>query len=196
MFVYHPNIMFGLTCQKRGEQLQNAYSFVWGYGWQKQINIVADGGDDDAADVSVNVESPQGASDAAVLDSVAIDINESSVVGRNGDNGIEESNDPSPQPLMESSSSPCSDTRSKWIYHWYAFGYILLLFPVPFSRVYLHDHLKTQVLAGSCIGIVAGMLWYLCFVRFCGGKIMRWRSNSQWAKWWGLKCNPDRLKTK
>ena len=59
--------MFGLTCQKRGEQLQNAYSFVWGYGWQKQINIEADGGDDDAADVSANVESPQGASDAAVM---------------------------------------------------------------------------------------------------------------------------------
>ena len=166
MFVYHPNIMFGITCQNSGERLQNTYSFIRGYGWQKQTNNVADGDVDVAG---VNVETPQEAPNAAV-DSVAIDINESSIAELH-DNGIEESNSPSPRPLLESSSLPCSDTRSKWMYHCYAFGYIVLLLPVPFSRVYLHDHFRIQVLAGSCIGIIAAMIWYLCVIRFWGIKI-------------------------
>ena len=76
--------------------------------------------------------------------------------------------------------------REKWVYHLYALGYILLLVPVPLSRVYLHDHLREQVLIGAAIGAVASMLWYLGFVRNCGMRVIQWRE-SEWGKWWGLK---------
>lgn len=88
------------------------------------------------------------------------------------------------EPLLNKNQE--SRSSSTWLYHLYALGYILLLFPVPFSRVYLHDHLRSQVLAGSFIGIGASMVWYLAFIRNCGMRVIQWRK-SEWGQWWGLK---------
>jgi len=41
----------------------------------------------------------------------------------------------------------------------------LILLPVPWSRVQLDDHSISQVLIGSCVGLLEAGLWYL-FVRF------------------------------
>lgn len=153
--VYHPNIICGVTCQKREQQ--NGYSFKWGYGWQKQSDH----------------DQPQNMSETTY--NVAAD----------------EENTASPDPLLNNSQE--SDTRSyapsvlgKLTHHLHALGYFVLLFPVPFSRVYLHDHFFAQVLYGSLIGIAAATMWYLGLVRNCGMRIIEWRT-SEWGKWWGLK---------
>eukprot|EP00984_Skeletonema_dohrnii_P015685 scaffold6822_cov121-Skeletonema_dohrnii-CCMP3373.AAC.5 len=38
LFVLHPNLMCGLTCQKKGGDRDDVYFFAWGYGWQKREN--------------------------------------------------------------------------------------------------------------------------------------------------------------
>lgn len=162
LFVYHPNLLCELTCQ-RGVQ-RNAYSFKFGYGWQK-IAV-----DSDVAGIAD--------------DSVAIGIENS------GDN-VGQSNVSANAPLLDinkasSTQSTTPASSPTWIYHLYAVGYILLLFPVPFSRVYLHDHLTSQILAGGAVGIVAASVWYLGFIRNCGMRVIEWRE-SEWGKWWGLK---------
>ena len=184
-FVYHPNVLCGLTCQRRGRGEGGcAYSFQLGYGWQKQSNDENDssGGPNDIVD-----------------DSVAIDINEGEASSTNM--AANEASTTSPQPLLDkkeeshvqssatSTTSPPSPMiaffRGKWLQHWCALGYIILLVPVPLSRVYLHDHLRNQVGYGALIGIAASMIWYLIFVRTCGARVLRWRM-SEWGKWWGL----------
>jgi len=191
MFTCHPNMLCGLTCQKR----DISYYYVWGYGWLKQTTDI-----DEQVD-SAKEESP----DADPSNSVRIDIkdnaDESSInIEQTDENEAINSGDieeasPSPQPLLsEPINLPLHNT---WIntatkqlkYHLYAIYYMILLLPVPFSRVYLHDHLWTQVLAGSCIGIITASVWYLCCVRLCIGTKMHWRRNSDWAKWWGLRCS-------
>lgn len=198
MFVCHPNMLCGLTCQKR----DISYFYVCGYGWLKQTtdNVV----DEEAA--SANEE----ASDTDPSNSVAIDIKDDDSADEISTNNMEQTNEnaavncdieeasPSPQPLLSESESslPLHNTwiwiytaTKEWKYHLYAIYYMILLLPVPFSRVYLHDHLWTQVLAGSCVGIVTASIWYLCCIRLCiGTKIIHWR-NSTWAKWWGLRCS-------
>jgi len=194
MFVCHPNMLCGLTCQKK----DSSYSYVRGYGWLKQTTTDVD---EEAA--SANEEE----ADADLSNSVRIDIkdnaDESSInIEQTDENEAINSGDieeasPSPQPLLCESESnlPLHNTwintaTIQWKYHLYAMYYMILLLPVPFSRVYLHDHLWTQVLAGSCIGIITASVWYLCCVRLCiGTKIMHWRRNSDWAKWWGLRCS-------
>ena len=161
IFVYHPNLLCGLSCQKK-DQL-NTYTYAWGYGWK----VPTQG---NGQSTSVNEA-------ASVNNSVAIDIIDGEM--EEGTNCRETD----AEPLLPSSTQTC---RKKWQYHWIALGYILLLFPVPFSRVYLHDHLRQQVLAGSAIGIVASMIWYLGFVRTCGMRIIE-RRKSEWGQWFGFK---------
>ena len=192
MFVCHPNMLCGLTCQKR----DISYSYVWGYGWLNQTTDI----DREVVD-SANEEIP----DADPSNSVAINIkdnadeiskNNMEQTDENVFSDIEEAS-PSPQPLLSESESslPLHNTwiytaTKEWKYHLYAIYYMILLLPVPFSRVYLHDHLTTQVLAGSCVGLITASIWYLCCIRLCiGTKIMHWRRNSDWAKWWGLRCS-------
>jgi len=182
LFVHHPNLLCGLSCQKRGHR--SAYSSEWGYGWQKQT-------DDDEQRGSMR--------DATGVagDSTVIEINDTG-----NSKNVEETN-VSPDPLLDRNreSSPPSSTltayttwmraltipfQGKWLHHWYALGYLVLLFPVPFSRVYLHDHSPDQVMAGSFVGIVASTVWYLGFVRNCGMWVIEWK-RSKWGKWWGLK---------
>lgn len=193
LFVYHPNLLCGLTCQKEGDQ--NAYYFQLGYGWKKVLP--ATNGNDDHPYVAADATS------ATNGDSIAIDIND----GENANEGNPESsryvedtnNNASAESLLDKqqesnnllssasgSPSPLSPA-GKWTHHLYGLGYILLLLPVPFSRVYLHDHLRSQVGYGALIGIVAAMIWYLGIIRNCGKGIISWRL-SEWGKWWGLKC--------
>ena len=196
MFVCHPNMLCGLTCQKRDV----SYSYVWGHGWLKQTTDDVNGEVVDSAN--------EEASDATPSNSVAIDIKDNA--DEIGTNNMEQTDEnaavncgdieeasPSPEPLLSESESnlPLHNTwvytaTKEWKYHLYAIYYMILLLPVPFSRVYLHDHLLTQVLAGSSVGIGTASLWYLCCIRLCiGTKIMHWRRNSEWAKWWGLRCS-------
>ena len=48
LFILHPDLMCGLTCQKRQELQplangENVYVFEWGYGWQKQPDLNEEG---------------------------------------------------------------------------------------------------------------------------------------------------------
>lgn len=146
LFVYHPNILCGLTCLKR--QLQTVYAFQWGYGWQEQNG--------DELHAAYNAEVPGGDEADLASESLSLRI------------------------TTQKRESP------RWLYHFYALCYFLLLFPVPFSRVYLHDHSRSQVLAGACIGIVASTVWYMGVVRTCLGRVIGCET-SEWGKWWGLK---------
>lgn len=157
-----------MTCQKR-EQQRTTYSFRWGYGWQKQQT----GGEEQPHSTS---EAPDAASD-----SIVIDINDASIADDEGD--VRDARKSYSTWMENATMCPF---RRKWRYHWYALGYCVLLLPVPFSRVYLHDHFRTQVLYGSLIGIGAAFIWYVGFVRNCGMRVIEWR-NSDWGKWWGLK---------
>ena len=185
--MYHPNLLCGLSCQKGDNR--NAYSFGWGYGWQKQA-------DDDEQCGSMS-DAP-----GVAGDSVIIGVNDGGVDEGDNSLNVEETNVSREALLVKSreSSPPSSIPTSsptwmralmipfqeKWLYHWYALGYFVLLFPVPFSRVYLHDHSPDQVMAGSFVGIVASTVWYLGFVRNCGMWVIEWK-RSKWGKWWGLK---------
>ena len=161
LFVYHPNLLCGLTCRRKGTPA-DAYSFEWGYGWHRAVRSEADA---------------RPAGENAPLDSVVVQINE--------DDGIVEGdNDNNANTWGRALSRPF---HVKWIHHWYALGYFLLLFPVPFSRIYLHDHTRDQVLAGSVVGAAISMVRYTCFVRTCGGKLMTGWGRSDCAKKWGVK---------
>ncbi len=161
-FVYHPNLLFGTTCIPRSDQ--RTYLFLWGYGWHNQSND-----DDEHLEEANNVSAYEVRDDSS-----AIDI----VVGTAESDSLVESKLPS---FIERVTQPF---RVEWLYHWYALGYCLLLLPVPFSRVYLHDHSRNQVLVGSFVGMVTAMLWYIGFVRNCGMKLIGWTQQSEWGKWW------------
>jgi membrane-associated phospholipid phosphatase len=51
---------------------------------------------------------------------------------------------------------------------------LLLLGPVPYSRVYLHDHLPRQVLAGAAEGTVYAALWFRFMYTSGGARLGRW----------------------
>ncbi|KAL3823014.1 hypothetical protein ACHAXA_005202 [Cyclostephanos tholiformis] len=187
LFVYHPNVLCGLTCQSRrrrrtrdeeaGTTTTTAssssridYSFVWGYGWyvpssgRGDANDPAGGGNGDG-------DNDDGADDIARSDSVFVHI-------RDVDANIAEGVD---------GGGGTIQGRGKWVHHIYALCYALLLLPVPFSRVYLHDHTRDQVLAGSALGVSISIIWYICFVRTFGGKLLTRWGKSDCGRWWGLK---------
>jgi len=163
LLVYHPNGVCGFTRQK--EEQRSPYSFELGYGWREQAA-------DDEQRCGTR-SALDGAADAALL------------VGAGDDSGNNDSVPPGPRSERRESShagSSAPSAPSRWLALWY----FVLLFPVPFSRVYLHDHLRNQVLAGSCVGIVISLMWYLGFVRKYGTRIIEWRT-SEWGMWWGVK---------
>jgi len=43
---------------------------------------------------------------------------------------------------------------------------VVLLFPVPWSRVQLHDHSVAQVLVGTAVGVVVGVLYFIALRRW------------------------------
>lgn len=93
--------------------------------------------------------------------------------------------------LLNSAANKLQDKKrlrllGGWIYHVRAAGHVALLLPVPFSRVFLHDHLRSQVLAGSLIGFSLSSVWYLFIVRRYGMAVLESR-NSRTGKWFGLR---------
>ena len=102
VFVYHPNLACGLSCQKK-DQL-NTYTFAWGYGWKPPPQ-------GNGQSTSVN---------EGVSNSVAIDIKGGGEEEGDGNGGEA---DESSEPLLPPSSKTCQE---KWLYHWIALGYILL----------------------------------------------------------------------
>jgi len=168
LFVLHPNLMCGLTCQKKGGDRDDVYFFAWGYGWQKREN-----------------------SNTIDIEEDGDNVGEFAAVTNGSANGEEkivdvEAGNPSNDSNANVSTSVQSSLQGRWKHHLYAFLYILLLFPVPFSRVYLYDHFKNQVLLGSVEGILIASIWYLVVMRLFGVRFMKWWSRSSCAKWFGL----------
>lgn len=178
IFLCHPDIICGLTCRRL--DYGNAYTFEWGYGWHRQAE------EEPSAD----------ANNGAPADSTVIDIKDDGApVADNMNRGeparANSDGSASSEPLLQSCNATTVHVlmrpfQQKWFHHWCALGYFVLLFPVPFSRVYLHDHLRSQVGYGALIGMVSSALWYLGCVRTCAMRIISKRSGP-WGQWWGLK---------
>lgn len=66
---------------------------------------------------------------------------------------------------QESPPQQAQLTSSMWILHYYAILWIILLLPIPLSRVYLHDHTIMQVLVGSFTGVILGSIYFYCIIR-------------------------------
>ncbi|KAL7495605.1 hypothetical protein ACHAWT_009600 [Skeletonema menzelii] len=170
VFIFHPNLVCGLTCQKRGrghgDGAESFYYFAWGYGWQKVIES------NNPIDLERN--GYEGEYSAVTNDSVGEEKIADVEAGTH-------SND--------SNANICSSAQSclqgRWKYHFHAFLYCLLFFPVPFSRVYLYDHFKNQVLLGSVEGILIASIWF-GVMRLYGVRFMKWWSRSSCATWFGL----------
>ena len=56
-------------------------------------------------------------------------------------------------------------TMWRWLHHCYGIFWIVVLLPVPMSRVILHDHSLLQIFVGSILGIILGMIWFFCIIR-------------------------------
>lgn len=155
MFVMHPNILCGLTCQKDASN----YTFKLGYGWIKTNSSDSD-----------NEEPLQTNNDEETGEAVL-------------------NNEASSTALIQHKQDP---TTPKWFCHIWALLYTIIFLPVPFSRVYLHDHYSDQVLIGGCIGVVVSILCYLGLMRGLGlhQKMSRF-ANGEWGQWWGIKSSWD-----
>lgn len=169
VFVLHPNLMCGLTCQKKGlgDGEDDVYHFAWGYGWQKiEDNNHIDAEQDDANDVG----------------GYSAVTNNDSASGEEKRVDVEAGNNAS---TANEITSAQRSLHERWKYHLYAILYCLLFFPVPFSRVYLYDHYKNQVLFGAIEGILIASAWFGVMHLF-GVRFMKWWSKSACAKWFGL----------
>jgi hypothetical protein len=159
MFVMHPNILCGLTCQKDDSN----YTFQLGYGW---IKTNSGSGNEEPSQTN-NMDEETGEATAA-----AVPNNESS----------------SATLIQDKQDS----TTSKWFCHIVALVYTIIFLPVPFSRVYLHDHYSDQVLIGGCIGVIVSTLCYLGLMRGLGlhQKMSRF-AGGEWGRWWGICSSWD-----
>ena len=63
---------------------------------------------------------------------------------------------------------------------------LLLLAPVPYSRVHLYDHTPAQVAAGATEGFCVATLWFLCVYRFVRPRLEEWAA-SEWGARLGLR---------
>ena len=138
------------------------YSYVLGYGWVR-------GEQDTPNDASGDIEQE-------------VDSNRGKRLPENDVNSF----------LLDSAAKQQDNKRmfGDWTYHARAAGHLALLLPVPFSRVFLHDHLRSQVLLGSLIGFGLATLWYLLIVRRFGLAVLEWRK-SETGKWFRLRLGWD-----
>lgn len=154
MFVMHPNILCGLTCQKNYDTID--YTFELGYGWIRKNS-------------DESVEEPLQTNDVET--------------GRN-------TNEDSPVNQQNTDSTKTNTSPSKWFCHICALIYTIIFLPVPFSRVYLHDHYRDQVLIGGCVGILVSSLCYVGLMR--GLRLhskMSSFANGEWGRWFGVKSD-------
>jgi membrane-associated phospholipid phosphatase len=178
LFLFHPNLMCGLTCQKKSSGDEVQYYFAKGYGWHKRVST------------NNNVEPEENIGDytSVIADGSGEERLTDIEVGRSTPNPSTSSSSDSKHVLV----SVQQFLQGKWKYHLYGFLYCLLLFPVPFSRVYLYDHTTEQVVLGSVEGFVAASIWYLCVIRMCGARCMKWFSELKmvWPEIWvRLSCS-------
>jgi hypothetical protein len=185
LFVCHPDLLCG---QRRTGGGTAAYSFEWGYGWHapRSTSGGGGGGDDDDAD---RAAANAGGACAPPPDSLAVrifdddddDDDDGRTSGGDGDGAVDNATTRRP---------PFGGGR--WEHHRYALLYALLFLPVPFSRVYLHDHTREQVLAGSAAGAAISAIWYFCVIRACDGTrlLKRW-GRSGCGRWWGLRFGAE-----
>ena len=164
MFVMHPNILCGLTCQNHNAN-STSYTFELGYGWIIKHNS-------SESDMEQPMQqSTQQRQDEETGEATALD---------------NETSETALLPNKEASST------SKWFCHVCALLYTIILLPVPFSRVYLHDHYSDQVLIGGFIGILVSTLCYLGLMRGLRlhDKLNRFASG-EWGQWWDVKSGWD-----
>lgn len=174
VFVFHPNIICGITCQKKRQgDGDDAYYFSRGYGWLKKDN--SNSNDVEEQDDNVGEYS-------VVSNDMEADKEEIADVEAGNTTSI-----PSDESNANAFTNALKPMQGKWGLHLYAFLYCLLLFPVPFSRVYLYDHFMKQVLLGSIEGILIASIWYLGVMRVCGVRCIKWWSKISCANWFGLE---------
>jgi len=72
--------------------------------------------------------------------------------------------------------------------------WLVILLPVPFTRVWLKDHSAPQVIVGSVLGTISACIWHWC-VHMRVANIMDdptwdgWTWPSSWGKWYLLTNN-------
>lgn len=169
MFIYHPDILCGLTCQKSDSGVN--YNFKLGYGWIKS-NPESDSGMDEPLNSSQDEETGE-------------------ATGAINNYGPTNEDDATNNSKNDTNASTLS-SKSKWFCHICALLYIIIFLPVPFSRVYLHDHYTDQVLVGAGIGILVSTICYFGIMRGCGlyDRMSRF-GNNEWGEWWGVCSNWD-----
>jgi len=193
LFLYHPDLYATTTStcyidEVEGESPSDVdYIFAWGYGWQKRL-IESDSNDLAATILSQEDHVEEG--------------------------GITRSLQPSSKSTSESEAASVGPTsynsihvepqgchfKSKWLHHYYALLWTILLLPVSLSRVHLHDHSPMQILVGSFVGIALGFIWYFCIIRgwlfrssTANSKgIMVYLVNCRLGKWIGLNFGVGR----
>lgn len=52
-------------------------------------------------------------------------------------------------------------TQGSYIFIAFLFTWFIVLLPIPFARVILNDHSIQQVIVGSLIGLIQGVVWML-----------------------------------
>lgn len=169
MFIYHPDILCVLTCQKSDSGVN--YNFKLGYGWIKS-NTESDSGMDEPLNSSQDEET--GEATGAINNYSPTNEDDATNNSKNDTN------------------ASTLSSKSKWFCHICALLYIIIFLPVPFSRVYLHDHYTDQVLVGAGIGILVSTICYFGIMRGCGlyDRMSRF-GNNEWGEWWGVCSNWD-----
>jgi hypothetical protein len=178
LFVDHPNL-FGrrhttMTLNCDDEEVYLHRTFAWGYGWQKESH-------QSESNSPEPVESPY-------LEIAENDDRQMSPVPSSN--------------LMSTTRIPNASSlvhKSNWILHYYSILWIVLLLPIPLSRVYLHDHTAMQVLVGSFVGVILGTVCRFCIVRgrLCRSGNVNSRTmmelvvNCRFGKWIGLNFGVD-----
>lgn len=196
LLVYHPSL-FGKesTTMSVDFDVKETRTFAWGFGWQEKSHQAENNLSDEVK--SSIVEDGDGRAP------LASSLNSASIESVDTDDGqvpllsslysmstVEVSNTSS---LIGDSQQPRTHQKSKWILHYYAILWTILLLPIPLSRVYLHDHTVMQVLVGSFLGVILGGIYHFIIIRgwLClfvvNSKIvMEYVVNCRFGKWIGL----------
>jgi len=182
LLLYHPNLygrknvtmIEGSGDEMGGELQQNTledpFIFEWGYGWHHWWAL---------SDTTSSLN------EAILSDDIVEDARRESSLLTSFDSTLEVTSTPFTQP-------PANSIRSKWLHHRYALLWTIILLPVPLSRVYLHDHTLLQILVGSVVGTILGIVWFLCIIRGrafgsnAGRRMLAYLVNCSFGKWAGL----------
>mmetsp|Transcript_5431 Transcript_5431/g.13595 ORF Transcript_5431/g.13595 Transcript_5431/m.13595 type:complete len:396 (-) Transcript_5431:149-1336(-) len=195
LLLYHPNLLgkenltMSATCDvediEGGSSLDVNFLFTWGHGWHKRTIVT----ESNSLEINkISAENPwKGADKGRSLlpssRSISREIFSEETMSSNGIH-----NQPRGYHL-----------QSKWFHHYTALLWLIVLLPVPLSRVHLHDHSPMQILTGSLVGISSGCFWYFCIVRgwflpssnVNSREIMAYLVNCRIGKWIGLNSGVD-----